>query len=45
MLSLIMNGYSNDRKKSKEFVNESEEFFLNGGEEHIHSTEVQFYLL
>jgi hypothetical protein len=36
-----MNLRSNDiDKKSTDFINENEEFYLNGGEEHINSMEV-----
>jgi hypothetical protein len=34
-----------NHKKSKEFTNENEEFYLNEVEDQIHLTEVNFYSL
>jgi hypothetical protein len=36
---------SSDPEKTKDFDDENEEFYLNGGEEQIQSIKVQFYLL
>jgi hypothetical protein len=36
----IINRLSNNKKNSNDFVNEKEEFYLNGGENQIDSVEV-----
>jgi hypothetical protein len=45
ILFTIINLRLNKKKKSNDFINETEEFYLNGGREGFYSVEVSSHLL
>jgi hypothetical protein len=44
ILFTIINPRLKKKKKSNDFINEKEEFYLNGGREEFYSMEVSFHL-